>query len=185
MRDVNEQLHDGGEEKADGPHPQNGPEAEGPEQRAPDHRPQQGRQGVHHVDDGVGAGEPLRVRQKGDAGLHRRLIGPGGAVQQHEADGRQRDQGRPPQEEGEEQNQPRRGEVQKDHDVPLVHPVRRHAADGGAQHRRDKRRRPHRAEQGRGPGLPQEVQRQGEAQNGAAEEGDDLPHHHQGKVPAE
>ena len=54
----------------------------------------------------------------------------------------------------------------------------------GEQHRRDEGRRPHRPEQGGGACLPQEVQGQGKAQDGVAEQGDDLPDDHQGKIPA-
>ena len=121
----------------------------------------------------------------GDAGLHRRLVSPGDAVEQHEADHHQRHQGHSVQEESKQQDQTRRGKVQHHHDVPLADTVRHRAACRGAEHRGDKRRRPHRPEESGGAGLAQQIQRQGEAQDGAAEERDDLPDDHQGEIPAE
>ena len=89
------------------------------------------------------------------------------------------------QQKGEDQNQARRGKIQRYHDVPFVHPVRHYAADGRAQDGGNKRRRAHRAEQPGGPGLPQKIQRQGKAQDGVAEKRYDLPDYYQGEVPAE
>ena len=123
--------------------------------------------------------------QNGDAGLDGGLVeGLDGGEKHHHAPHRRHRV--PP---GEQQAVARRqgggGEVQAPHDPLPGHPVGQHAPQGGAEEHRHHGQGQHPAEGGGGAGGVQHLEGEGEAEDGVAQEGDDLSDHHEGEVAGE
>ena len=127
----------------------------------------------------------LLRNQNGDAGLDGGLVeGLDGGEEHHHAPHRRHRV--PP---GEQQAVARRQgggeEVQAPHDPLPGHPVGQHTPQGRAQEHRHHGQGQHPAEGGGGAGGVQHLEGEGEAEDGVAQEGDDLSDHHEGEVAGE
>ena len=183
--DADENFHHRRGEEADPADGENGSQSPQAEDDAPQGGPQQVGQGGYHVDHRVALGEPVWREQQGQAGLDRRLVGPGDGVKEHQrADHQGHQRGLAPQQ-AETYCQSGGEKVQPHHDAALVDPVRRRAADGTHEDHGQEGTGVHHPEQGDGARLPQQIQGQGEVKDGVSKEGDDLPNDHQGKIPGE
>ena len=182
---MDEQLQHGGQEKA---HAADQDDGHGPEkavEHAAQNRADEIGQHGHLADHRVCLHQvPLRLEQ-GDAGVD------GGGVaglDDREQKQRDRDEGHGVflrEQQAEAQRQGGRGEVQGNHDVPAVHPVREDSAEGGEEDGGDHGNGRHGAEDRRGPGGVQDVQGQGEAEDRVSEQGDELPDGNQGEIAVE
>ena len=159
--------------------------AERAEQHAARHGAEQAGKRADHIDDRVAAQQHPRPGQKRDARLHGGLVGAGDAVEQHQRGGHQRHERDAPEREIKHGDQKCGAGVQQNHDVPLIDAVGDHAAEQGKDDHRDERAGRHRAEQRGGAGFAQQVERQCEAQDGVAEQGDDLPDDDEREIAAE
>ena len=128
---VDKELHDCRQEETDHADPQHRLQPPGAVQQAAQHGTGQRGKGINGVDDRVGRHGLLRAHQSRDAGLYRRLIGSGDAVQKHQRDRQKRNEAEGIHQQRKGQNQRGGQEIQRYHDIPLIDPVCDHAAHGG------------------------------------------------------
>ena len=184
-RNADEDLHHGRGKEAAAADPEQRTDAQRGIEDAANGRAEDAGQHMHLIDQRVAGHDPVLPDQQRDAGEHGRLIGRGDARQRHQRDADQRHLRSDMEHEAEDEDQQCRKEIQSDHNIALVHAVGKHTADQRKHDRRNDGERADNAEHAGGVRQLQNVDRQGEADHGAAEHGDDLPDQHHGKIPSE
>jgi hypothetical protein len=82
----------------------------------------------------------------------------------------------------EKKNQACRKEIQHNHDVPFIHPIRNQAADGRHDNKRKERYAGYHTQKRRRSGNRKQVQRKGKADDRISEQGNDLTDYNEIKI---
>ena len=180
--DAEKELHHSRAEEAGPAHRHHGEQAYPAVEHTAQDGAQQIGQGLYLGHHAVGGGQVLLRRQGGYAGLHRGLVeGLNGCQEHHQhPDG----QNRAPagKEQAVPQHQGGGEEVQPPHDALPGDAVGQDAPQGGAEDGGHHGHGQDAAEGGGGAGGVQHIEGQGEAEDGVAEQGDDLARDHEGEV---